>query len=67
MCLFSWLITSIFLFSNFLYILVHALVVVFGLYNAVLPNHANTVYGLFMVCINILHNSILKKNRRLFY
>lgn len=58
----------IFDIANFIYdILVHALVVVFSLYNAVLPNHPDTLYDLSMVCINILHNSILKKNKRFFY
>lgn len=63
----DWLFFFVY-FANFIhYILVYALVVVFSLYNAVLPNHPNTLYGLSMVCIHILQNSILKKNKRLFY
>lgn len=57
-----------FYIANFIYdILVHALVVVFSLYNAVLPDHPDTLYDLSMVCINISHNSILKKKRLFYY
>lgn len=47
-----WYLNWFFYIANFIYdILVHALVVVFSLYNAVLPNHPNTLYDLSMVCI----------------